>query len=47
MLKRFDSKRVYNEKYLKTKINSYNGKKIQMMIAKVFLKNFDIAHAYQ
>ena len=26
MLKRFDSKRVYNEKYLKTKINSYNGK---------------------
>ena len=26
MLKRFDSKRVYNEKYLKTKINSHNDK---------------------
>ena len=24
--KEFDSKAIYNEKYLKTKINSYNGK---------------------
>ena len=33
MIKGFDSEPVYNEKYVKTKIKSYEGKLTQMFMA--------------
>ena len=47
MKKGFDSEPLYNEKYIKTKIKSYDSKKMQVFMIMEFLKKVFILFVCQ